>query len=201
MYTWPGAPFNGDRYKSDNYLEVLTQQLRENSCLKIAKNEEEPQQQQQQQQQGGNPTNAPGPFLSLEIILETFFKTQHHLRDLPKLQISGADRRVIFWRTWVNHRKKNNESFLPIDPGSEHVSCEFLFWGEILQILLGTKTRNQEILRSGKVSCSFCFGILQILFWTKTTLHGSHEKLRGPNNLVYKMAKNGQTAISLSPRT
>ena len=116
-----------------------------------------------------------------------------------KLQISGADRRVIVWRTWVNHpiAKKITRAFCR----SEHVSCEFLFWGEILQILLGTKTRNQEILRSGKVSCSFCFGILQILFWTKTTLHGSHEKLRGPNNLVYKMAKNGQTAISLSPRT
>ena len=86
MYTWPGTPFNGDRYKFEEYLEVLTQQLRANNCLKIAKNEEEPQQQQQQQQQqqGGNPTNAPGPFLSLEIILETFFKTQHHLHDLPK---------------------------------------------------------------------------------------------------------------------
>ena len=55
MYTWPGTPFNGDRYKSDNYLEALTQQLRANNCLKIAKNEEEPQ---QQQQQGGNSTNA-----------------------------------------------------------------------------------------------------------------------------------------------
>ena len=55
MYTWPGTPFNGDRYKFEEYLEVLTQQLRANNCLKIAKNEEEPQ---QQQQQGGNSTNA-----------------------------------------------------------------------------------------------------------------------------------------------
>ena len=58
MYTWPGTLFNGDRYKFENYLEVLTQQLRANNCLKIAKNEEEPQQQQQQQQHGGNSPNA-----------------------------------------------------------------------------------------------------------------------------------------------
>ena len=58
MYTWPGTPFNGDKYKFDSYIEVLTQQLRANNCLKIAKNEEEPQQQQQQQQQGGNSPNA-----------------------------------------------------------------------------------------------------------------------------------------------
>ena len=58
MYTWPGTPFNGDKYKIDSYIEVLTQQLRANNCLKIAKNEEEPQQQQQQQQQGGNSSNA-----------------------------------------------------------------------------------------------------------------------------------------------
>ena len=56
VYTWPGTPFNGDRYKFEEYLEVLTQQLRANNCLKIAKNEEEPQ--QQQQQQGGSSTNA-----------------------------------------------------------------------------------------------------------------------------------------------
>ena len=58
MYTWPGTPFNGDRYKFESYIEVLTQQLRANNCLKIAKNEEEPQQQQQQEQQGGNFSNA-----------------------------------------------------------------------------------------------------------------------------------------------
>ena len=58
MYTWPGTLFNGDRYKFENYLEVLTQQLRANNCLKIAKNEEETQQQQQQQQHGGNSPNA-----------------------------------------------------------------------------------------------------------------------------------------------
>ena len=46
MYTWPGTPFNGDRYKFDSYLEVLTQQLRANNCLKIARDEEEIQQQQ-----------------------------------------------------------------------------------------------------------------------------------------------------------
>ena len=68
MYTWPGTPFNGDRYKFENYLEVLNQQLHANNCLNIAKNEEEPQQEQQhggieeepqqQQQHGGNSSNA-----------------------------------------------------------------------------------------------------------------------------------------------
>ena len=37
---------------------MLTQQLRANNCLEIAKNEEETQQQQQQQQHGGNSSNA-----------------------------------------------------------------------------------------------------------------------------------------------